>query len=314
MEKLTEENKYEIIAQLREYQHIILNPSLSQNDFDLLQPEIKGYLFSIKQFKNHFLEQIKFFNEVSTSSDFKTKLTDFCNYLDKKYPNDFMCVFNCALKSFFENCSFESDFYVENSFEEIVELENWKHHIDIISYLVDGFCCMICSTTYPESVNRFHREYIKRLFEEFKDSIIFKIVDSDSYLKPSLKNEDFLKIALINVLKSLENLANGYTNEQTDVKTILLYNDENQKIKIDNVEYSLKEDKYKLIKIFIDKLPEKLTSQEIATAFTVTADTARQKIKTLKKTVPEFIKYIPNSTKHSNGYELAIPIDKIQNY
>lgn len=96
--------------------------------------------------------------------------------------------------------------------------------------------------------------------------------------------------------------------------TILYYNDKNKKIKVENIEYNLDEDEYRIILMFIKKLPDKLKSKEIAEKLSIQKNTATKKVKSIKRKYSILAKYIMDSTRHSKGYELKISSHQINSY
>ena len=101
---------------------------------------------------------------------------------------------------------------------------------------------------------------------------------------------------------------------QSPVEIILLHNDKNETIKVEDIEYKLTKEDYQLITMFIEKLPENITSKEIAKAFNIERNTATIKVASFKEEHPKIGEYISNSTRHSNGYKFNFLPQQIKTY
>ncbi len=94
----------------------------------------------------------------------------------------------------------------------------------------------------------------------------------------------------------------------------MFYNNKHKKIKINGKEYCLNDDEHKIVLMFIKKLPERLTSSEIAGELRIERNTATKKLNSLKDKYPEFNNFIINGTRHSKGYKLNILPHQINVY
>ncbi len=168
-------------------------------------------------------------------------------------------------------------------------------------------------------------EFLKNEINTVPDFYVFnKLLEKKNQIS-LLKFEFVFKIFLICALSVInELLTYADTIEKTPLSldiaesatVTLFYNDKNKKIKIEDEEYSFIDDErnYKIIQLFIKKLPEKLTSQEIAGEFNLERNTATKIVNTLKEKYPTLGKYITNSKRHSKGYTFTIPEYKIKKY
>lgn len=122
-------------------------------------------------------------------------------------------------------------------------------------------------------------------------------------------NPDFRKIREIGPLEKTQQTGNN--------AFVLYYDDENKKIKIDGKLYNLieKEVIYNTIKIFIESPNTRLPIEKfMSIEDTQNPDTIRQRVKRVKTIIPEIKKYIPQSSKHENGYILILNRQQIAKF
>lgn len=128
---------------------------------------------------------------------------------------------------------------------------------------------------------------------------------------------DFRKICGIDIGENMiVNVANIETRTN-ELIPVLRYDDDNKKILIDENLYELdnKPVLYDILKTFI-RTPNVKLSMELfkSNDDTDNPDTIRQRIRRLKKTIPELGKYIPDASKHDSGYILCLEKNQIAKF
>lgn len=128
---------------------------------------------------------------------------------------------------------------------------------------------------------------------------------------------NFRKICEIDNDKNMIDNDDSLETKTNELIPILRYNDDNKKILIDENLYELnnKPVLYDILKTFI-RTPNVKLSMELfkSNDDTDNPDTIRQRIKRLKKTIPELGKYIPDSSKHDSGYILRLKKNQIAKF
>lgn len=199
--EITDENKYEIISELKKIKHKIIN--LSAQELDIEIPLIKQYLFKYKQLKEEFEKQVKDYHKIIKSKTFKNLFREYRDFLFS-FPDtdDFHAIVHCHLQDF--EYSLDTMNCI-NNIPEIQEDLEILYTNPLISYYPKFYLEQIKKEN-PNAIVGAETYYfiqdLENLFCYSYDFIIFKNIDDNQY--NILDSADVLKLVTYNILTYLE--------------------------------------------------------------------------------------------------------------
>jgi len=219
--EITDENNYEIVSKLREYKHQIIG--LSPQEFDILLPLIKGYIFKYKQLKDSFTKLINEYQDCLKSEEFLEWKKNFDNFLSKRIKDD------AQREATTEIMLYQT---LEWGFINVTEHINAEREItngiSILFSIFEGFKEHLNFVVEKLYIASFHSE-VFGLHKLFGYSIDFYFMLQDEIAIFAHKKTNYTKKAVFNVLSLLENVVmnNAKKAEQMQEKILIPKNQDN---------------------------------------------------------------------------------------
>lgn len=190
--KVNELNKYKIVSKLREYKHQILD--LTPQEFDIILPQIKSYIYRVNLLKSIFLEKINIYDETIKSQNFKNKINNFKRSFLKS--NQIYLVY--VLEEFINSS-------IINITEYKITDENFSHYYsDIDDLLFRSFCDFFTKRASSQEEYDNITDFLREIFYCIGNLIAFKIVDAEENIRFFNKKTNYIKIATYDLLSRLE--------------------------------------------------------------------------------------------------------------
>lgn len=254
--KITEENKYEIVSKLREFKHKIID--LSPQEFDIILPIIKGYIYSIDILKGEFKKRLKEYDEIIISDKYKTWRKSFGEFLAEKTVDS-----ELFLKFF--------DMTINHSVINVFEGRGFSLKGPSMPMATDCLCYglrIMINASIKSSHSKLLSLELHELFlmDIFGKTLDFKFLHSDEYTCFTIKKINFMKIATYQVLSVLENVA---LNNEEEAKQI------NEKIK------KIKDDYTEAERAIAELVQQGLIAKEIAEKRGVSVNTVKSQVNKL---------------------------------